>query len=211
MGNSWRTTQDINIYPTTTNQWQQVVANFLQNQKTAVKAGKDHGWNDPDMLQIGLNVLTEAEEQTHFALWAFAKAPLIIGANLSSISNESLAILKNQYLIDINQDDYGQQVECMIGCLENSTETYHVYAGKFVNSTTHEGSLVALSVNWDDVKNATVALDLVSNGFANAQTDKCTTTDLWTGETNDHYAVPQSFPDIAPHGHVAKKIKCLPF
>jgi hypothetical protein len=98
-----------------------------------------------------------------------------------------------------------------MGCLENSTETYHLYAGRFVNSTTKEGSLVALSVNWDDVNNATVALDLVTNGFANAETDKCTTTDLWTGETNDHYAVPQTFADIAPHGHVAKKIKCLPF
>ena len=120
------------------------------------------------MLQVGNYVLTEAEEQTHFALWAFAKAPLLIGADLNVISNESLAILKNQYLIEINQDDYGQQVECIIGCLENSTETYHVYTGRFVNSTTKEGSLVALSVNWDDANNATVALDLVSNGFANA-------------------------------------------
>jgi alpha-galactosidase len=178
---------------------------------SADKASKDHGWNDPDMLQVGLGVLTEAEEQTHFALWAFAKAPLIIGADLDTISNESLAILKNQYLIDINQDDYGQQVGCIIGCDDASTGAYHVYAGKFVNQTSKEGSLVALSVNWDDAVNATVALDLVANGFANAVTDKCTTTDLWTGDTNDHYAVPQTFADIAPHGHAAKKIKCLPF
>ena len=47
-------------------------------------------WNDPDMLQIGNNVLTPAEEQTHFALWAFAKAPLIIGCDLTKISNASL-------------------------------------------------------------------------------------------------------------------------
>ena len=31
VANSWRTTQDIEIYNTTTNQWQGVVANFLQN------------------------------------------------------------------------------------------------------------------------------------------------------------------------------------
>jgi len=43
-------------------------------------------WNDPDMLQIGNGLLTTAEEQTHFALWAFAKAPLIIGCDLSTIT-----------------------------------------------------------------------------------------------------------------------------
>ena len=108
IANSWRTTQDIVIYNSTetqegsqffdTNQWQGIVSNFLQNQKTADKAGKGH-WNDPDMLQVGNYILTEAEEQTHFAMWAFAKAPLIIGADLNFISNESLAILKNQHLI----------------------------------------------------------------------------------------------------------------
>jgi alpha-galactosidase len=66
------------------------------------------GWNDPDMLQIGNNVLTMEEERTHFALWAFAKAPLIIGADLNSISTESLAILKNKELIAINQDRLGK-------------------------------------------------------------------------------------------------------
>jgi alpha-galactosidase len=51
--------------------------------------------------------LTADEEKTHFALWAFAKAPLIIGADLDSISQDSLAILKNQELININQDRLG--------------------------------------------------------------------------------------------------------
>ena len=98
-----------------------------------------------------------------------------------------------------------------MGCNDDSTETYHVYSGRFVNSTSKEGSLVTLAVNWDDVTNATVKLDLVGNGFATADTDKCVTTDLWTGETTNHYAVEQTFADIAPHGHIAKKIKCLPF
>jgi alpha-galactosidase len=37
------------------------------------------------MLEVGNTVggkLTIEEEKTHFALWAIAKAPLIIGANL---------------------------------------------------------------------------------------------------------------------------------
>jgi len=55
------------------------------------------------MLQIGNGVLTTAEEKTHFALWAFAKAPLIIGCDLSTIAQDSLDILSNKEMIAINQ------------------------------------------------------------------------------------------------------------
>lgn len=56
--------------------------------------------------------LTIHEEQTHFALWAVMKSPLIIGADLSSIRNESLEILMNKELIAINQDPVGEQAVC---------------------------------------------------------------------------------------------------
>jgi alpha-galactosidase len=48
------------------------------------------------MLKIGNDVLTATEEKSHFALWAFAKAPLIIGCDLTTISDDSLAVLKNE-------------------------------------------------------------------------------------------------------------------
>jgi hypothetical protein len=38
--------------------------------------------------------LSLAQQRSHFALWALVKAPLLIGANLEEISEESLAILK---------------------------------------------------------------------------------------------------------------------
>lgn len=65
------------------------------------------GWNDPDMLEVGVkrllvNGMSLHEEQTHFALWAVTKAPLIIGADLRSIHKDSLEILKNEELIAVN-------------------------------------------------------------------------------------------------------------
>lgn len=60
------------------------------------------GWNDPDMLEVGVGGLNHDEEMTHFALWAVSKSPLIIGADLVNIGDESLAILKNKDLIAIN-------------------------------------------------------------------------------------------------------------
>mgnify|MGYP000927164262 CR=1 FL=1 len=106
IANSWRTTQDIEVYSSNENQWQQLKSNFLINMQTANNAGPGH-WNDPDMLQVGNGLLTADEEATHFALWAFAKAPLIIGCDLTTIEKDhpdSLAILKNKNMIAINQD-----------------------------------------------------------------------------------------------------------
>lgn len=56
------------------------------------------------MLEIGNGGLTIEEERTHFALWSFAKAPLIIGCDLNTVRLESLEILKNKGIIGVNQD-----------------------------------------------------------------------------------------------------------
>lgn len=79
IGNSWRTTTDI------INEWGSIKANFIQNAFHPEIAGPG-GWNDPDMLEIGNGGLTLTEEKTHFALWCFARAPLILGNDLSTMT-----------------------------------------------------------------------------------------------------------------------------
>ena len=88
IGNSFRTTQDI------FDDFSSVEYNFKESQKHFERSGPG-GWNDPDMLEIGNGGLTHEEEKTHFALWAIAKAPLIIGCDLSIASQDSIDILKN--------------------------------------------------------------------------------------------------------------------
>ena len=56
-----------------------------------------------DMLEVGNDGLTIAEQRTHFALWAMAKSPLLIGSDVRSINASSLAILKNKDLIAVSQ------------------------------------------------------------------------------------------------------------
>lgn len=51
--------------------------------------------------------MTYEEEKSHFALWAIVKAPLIIGSHLVNITQESLDILRNKNLIEVNQDPLG--------------------------------------------------------------------------------------------------------
>ena len=64
------------------------------------------GHNDADMLEVGNGNLTLAETRSHFAFWAAAKSPLIIGTALDSLAADHLAILKNKYLLAFHQDNF---------------------------------------------------------------------------------------------------------
>jgi alpha-galactosidase len=88
IGNSWRTTRDI------FDAWSSVEYNFLQSHKFHDASGPG-GWNDPDMLEVGNGGLTLEEEKTHFTLWSIAKSPLLIGCDLTTISDDSLAVITN--------------------------------------------------------------------------------------------------------------------
>ena len=95
IANSWRTTGDIS------NNWASMRYNFMQTRVLGKYAGPG-GWNDPDMLEIGNGNLTKTEERSHFALWCFIKAPLILGNDLTAMDNETLGTITNTGLIKIN-------------------------------------------------------------------------------------------------------------
>lgn len=67
------------------------------------------GWNDPDMLEVGNGGMTNDEYISHFSLWALIKSPLLIGCDVTKMSNDTLAILTNKDVIAINQDALGVQ------------------------------------------------------------------------------------------------------
>lgn len=48
---------------------------------------------------VGNNKLTNNQERLHFGLWAIAKSPLVIGADLSKLPEPSLEILRNKVCI----------------------------------------------------------------------------------------------------------------
>jgi hypothetical protein len=47
--------------------------------------------------------LTPEEQQTQFVLWAIARSPLILGANLTEPDELTRALITNRNLIDLNQ------------------------------------------------------------------------------------------------------------
>lgn len=100
-GNAWRMSND------NWNDWASVVRIASAAGSIAQYSGPG-GFNDLDMMQIGNGKLTAAQERTHFGLWAIAKSPIILGNDLSKISQANLALIKNKGLIDINQDPLGK-------------------------------------------------------------------------------------------------------
>ncbi|XP_065007619.1 alpha-galactosidase 1-like [Musa acuminata AAA Group] len=104
LGNSWRTTFDIN------DSWESMVSRADQNEVYAEHA-RPGGWNDPDMLEVGNGGMSNDEYIVHFSLWAASKAPLIIGCDVRSMTKETLAILGNEEVIAVNQDPLGVQAK----------------------------------------------------------------------------------------------------
>ncbi len=75
------------------------------------------GWNDPDMLVIGLRNsgfikgggCTDVEYRTQMSMWCMFSAPLLIGCDLNTMSEETKTILLNKDIIAIDQDPLGKQ------------------------------------------------------------------------------------------------------
>jgi len=71
-------------------------------------SGPGH-WNDPDMLEVGNEGLTYEENKSHFSLWCILSAPLMLGNDIRSMSDEVLKIITNKEVIAVNQDVLGRQ------------------------------------------------------------------------------------------------------
>ncbi len=76
-------------------------------------AGLDKGWNDPDMLVVGMDGVDNTMARTHMALWCMMNSPLMLGMDLRRVSkgDEMYEIIANADLIALNQDSLGIQAK----------------------------------------------------------------------------------------------------
>jgi alpha-galactosidase len=111
VAHSWRTTGDITArFSGNAPQrgWGQSVLQIIdQNAPLRKYAGPGH-WNDPDMLEVG-NGMSVNEDRAHFTMWCMMAAPLILGNDLSNMTDETRAIILNKEVIAIDQDRLGVQ------------------------------------------------------------------------------------------------------
>lgn len=83
--------------------WQNMLSTLDTSTKLRNLAGRGK-FNDMEILLAGIEVLTHAEEQSQFGLWAINGSPLFIGTYLPETKQSSLDILSNPEVIAVNQD-----------------------------------------------------------------------------------------------------------
>ena len=163
VGNSWRTTGDINASFTS------MLSNFHANVALASFAGPD-GWNDPDMLEVG-NGMSATEDQSEFSLWAEMAAPLISGTNIATASSTTLGILTNKNVIVVDQDSLGKQ-----GTEVSSAGGLDVLAKPLANGD--------VSVALFNENSATATISTTAGAIGKTGASSYTLTNLWTGATS---------------------------
>ncbi|KAH6800034.1 alpha-galactosidase 1 [Perilla frutescens var. hirtella] len=143
VGNSWRTTNDIS------DTWESMVSRADQNEVYADYA-RPGGWND--MLEVGNGGMTKNEYIVHFSIWAMSKAPLLIGCDVRNISKDTMEIIANKEVIEVNQDKLGVQAkkvrmkgdwDVWVGPLSN----YRIVVMLLNRSTVR----TAITAHWDDI------------------------------------------------------------
>ncbi|MGW3649093.1 NPCBM/NEW2 domain-containing protein [Streptomyces sp. NPDC000878] len=102
VGQLWRTTGDIS------DTWGSMLSILKRNLPLDRYAGPGR-WNDPDMLEVGNGGMTDTEYRSHFSMWAIMAAPLLIGSDLRSASDETFDILGNHEVVAVDQDPLGRQ------------------------------------------------------------------------------------------------------
>lgn len=113
----WRISDDIwDVWDSGSQKWPIGIKNQFDNAARWAQYSKPGNWPDADMLPLGElrpfpdvgsgprhTRLTPVEQQTQLALWAMARSPLILGANLTLLDDATLRLLSNTDILKIDQ------------------------------------------------------------------------------------------------------------
>ncbi|KAI5674495.1 hypothetical protein M9H77_14859 [Catharanthus roseus] len=145
VGNSWRTTGDIQ------DNWSSMISRADENDKWAGYAAPG-GWNDPDMLEVGNGGMSTSEYRSHFSIWALAKAPLLIGCDIRSMDSETFNILSNDEVIAVNQDKLGIQGKKIKWGGDSEVWTGPLSGNRLAVLLLNRGSSkTTITANWSDL------------------------------------------------------------
>ncbi|MBP5654818.1 MAG: glycoside hydrolase family 27 protein [Clostridiales bacterium] len=83
-------------------------------------SGLTKGWNDPDMMVIGMNGIDDTMSRSHMAMWCMLNAPLMLGLDLRKVSKGDAVhnIISDEDLIALNQDPLGIQAKRIFTTIE---------------------------------------------------------------------------------------------
>ena len=215
VGDSWRILNDITFqvgsdgnHGTAAWEGDYTTAITSQYNKAVIMdefAGLGRGWNDPDMLVIGMDGIDNIMCRSHMAMWCMMNSPLMLGLDLRRVikGDEIYNIIANEDLIALDQDPLGIQAkrifttyECSepdkeyirdnnrIDILAKPLNDGSIAIGFF--NISQEEKIVVPPVSVDQIIGAIGKKAVEKNIFANAE--KYLVKDLYTGEITETYS-----------------------
>lgn len=189
-------------------------------------AGLDKGWNDPDMLMIGMDGLDDTMCRTHMAMWCMMNSPLMLGLDLRRVEKGDTfwSIIANQELIALNQDALGIQAKRVYTTIESdSPDTDYItnnHRCDILVKPLADGSVAVSFINLsDNTWDAPIGIsaDLIADkiGAKMIQPEQfktaCTytVTNLWNGETVTNSTGYFEVSDLPAHDNFTIRIKTV--
>lgn len=161
-------------------------------------AGLDKGWNDPDMMVIGMDGITKTMEKTHMVMWCMMNSPLMLGMDLRKVNkgDETWNIIANKELIALNQDPLGVQAKRVYCSLEedNPDKTYITNHDRtdILAKPLANGDIAVSFINLsdEDKTDISISFDAIVNRIGHKMINKevflsgksYVVKDLWTGD-----------------------------
>ncbi len=111
-------------------------------------------YNDPDMMVVGMPGLTDAQNRVHFSLWAISAAPLLVGADLTTLSAVTRATLTNPDVLAVDQDALGLQgvkVASYGDGLEVWSKALSMPGARAVLLLNRTGDAASITAHWSDL------------------------------------------------------------
>ena len=159
-------------------------------------AGLDKGWNDPDMLMIGMDGLNLVQNKTHFTMWCMMNSPLMLGLDLRRVSfgDELYKIIANRDLIVLNQDALGVQAKRIFTTADCGSESPDKAYIEDINridvlaKPLADGGIALSFINVSEENwtgNISVSVKQIEKAFGKklVSSNKFQVRDLWSGET----------------------------
>lgn len=186
-------------------------------------AGLDKGWNDPDMLVLGMNGLTDDMNKTHMAMWCMMNSPLMLGLDLRRVTKGDFLynIITNKELIALNQDALGIQAKRIFTSIEtDSPDTEYIkdnHRFDVLAKPLADGSIALCFINlsedtWADTVSIHTAdiVKMLGSKMRDAQAfgdaTFYTVTDLWTGDTSSNTTGIFEVSGLEAHGNVTIRV-----
>jgi alpha-galactosidase len=186
-------------------------------------AGLDKGWNDPDMLVIGMNGITNTMSKTHMTMWCMMNSPIMLGMDLRRVTkgDELWMIIANKDVIALNQDTLGIQAKRIYCSIDNTNpDTAYIANNNRVDILVKplaNGDIAMSFINLSDSRDTkehsvdvSRIIDYIGHKIIDAEKFKNAASyylkNLWTGEVTTNISRTFSVTGIDAYDNVTIRV-----